>query len=73
MEKDKAKHLNRKVAISVALLSTFMAVSKVKDDNLVQAMLQAKTDAVDTWNEYQSKKLKHHLKLWFASIFCKTA
>lgn len=61
MEKDKAKHLNRKVAISVALLSTFMAVSKVKDDNLVQAMLQAKTDAVDTWNEYQSKKLKHHL------------
>ncbi|HEY6006887.1 MAG TPA: DUF4337 domain-containing protein [Geobacteraceae bacterium] len=53
--------LNNWVAVSVALLSAFMAVTKVKDDNIVQAMLQAKSDAVDTWNEYQSKKLKHHL------------
>ena len=59
--KERLKHINRKVAISVAILSTVMAVSKVKDDNVVQAMLQAKTDALDTWNEYQSKKIKHHL------------
>jgi hypothetical protein len=38
-----------------------MAITKVKDDNIVQNMLQAKSDAVDTWNEYQSKKLKHHM------------
>ena len=40
--------LNNWVAISVAIISVFMAVSKVKDDNIVQAMLQAKSDAVDT-------------------------
>ncbi len=49
------------IGITVALLSAFMAVTKVKDDNLVQAMMQAKSDAVDTWSEYQSKKIKHHM------------
>ena len=53
--------LNNWVAISVAIISVFMAVSKVKDDNIVQAMLQAKSDAVDTWNEYQAKKVKQHM------------
>jgi len=48
--KSEAKdRLNTWVAISVALLASFMAVTKVKDDNIVQAMLQAKSDAVDTW------------------------
>src|SRR2546428_11217600 len=53
--------LNNWIAVSVAILSAFMAVTKVKDDNIVQAMLQAKTDAVDTWSEYQSKRIKQHL------------
>lgn len=53
--------LNNKVAVAVAIISVFMAVCKVKDDNIVQAMLQAKSDQVDTWNEYQAKKLKQHL------------
>ena len=53
--------LNNWVAVTVALVSVFMAVTKVKDDNIVQAMLQTKSDAVDSWNEYQSKKLKHHM------------
>jgi hypothetical protein len=53
--------LNNWVAVTVALISVFMAITKVKDDNIVQAMLQAKSDAVDSWNEYQSKKLKHHM------------
>ena len=53
--------LNSWVAVTVAIVSVFMAVSKVKDDNIVQAMLQSKSDAVDSWNEYQAKKLKHHM------------
>jgi hypothetical protein len=53
--------LNSLVAISVALLAAFMAVTKVKDDNIVQAMLQAKSDAVDAAGEYQAKRIKHHL------------
>jgi len=52
---------NSWVAISVAILATFMAITKIKDDNLVQAMLQAKSDAVDTWSEYQATKIKRHL------------
>src|SRR5262249_17835223 len=53
--------LNARVAIAVALLATFMGITKVKDDNIVQAMLQAKSDAVDTWNEFQAKSTKQHL------------
>jgi len=53
--------LTNLVAVSVALLAAFMAIAKVKDDNIVQAMLQAKSDAMDTWSEYQSKRIKHHL------------
>jgi hypothetical protein len=53
--------LNARVAISVALLATFMGITKVKDDNIVQAMLQAKSDAVDTWAEFQAKSTKQHL------------
>ena len=55
------ERLYNMVAISVAILAAFMAITKVKDDNIVQAMLQAKSDAVDTWSEYQSKRIKHHL------------
>ncbi|MBO0799681.1 MAG: DUF4337 family protein, partial [Blastocatellia bacterium] len=49
------------VAISVAVIAAFMAVTKIKDDNIVQAMLQSKSDAVDTWSEYQSKRIKQHV------------
>ena len=58
---DARDRLNNTIAISVALLSVFMAITKVKDDNICQAMLQAKSDSVDVWNEYQAKRLKHHL------------
>src|SRR5438309_8008259 len=58
---DSRDRFNNWIAVSVAILAAFMAVTKVKDDNIVQAMLQAKSDAVDTWSEYQSKRIKHHL------------
>lgn len=60
-ESNSGDRLNTWVAIAVALLASFMAVTKVKDDNIVQAMLQVKSDAVDTWSEYQAKRIKHHL------------
>jgi hypothetical protein len=60
-ENNSHDRLNDIIAVCVALLAAFMAVTKVKDDNIVQAMLQAKSDAVDTWSEYQAKKIKHHL------------
>lgn len=62
LDRSEAKdRFNNWVAISVAIISVFMAITKVKDDNIVQAMLQTKSDAVDSWNEYQAKKIKHHL------------
>ena len=40
----KGGSLNRMVAVTVALLATFMGICKVKDDNIVQAMQQAQAD-----------------------------
>lgn len=55
------KRLNRMVALTVVFLSVFMAVANIKDDNLVQAMALAKSDAVDSWNEYEATKTKQHI------------
>jgi Domain of unknown function (DUF4337) len=50
--------LNTFVAITVALLATFMGVCKVKDDNIVQAMQQAQADKLDHWNFYQARNIR---------------
>src|SRR3954471_24052661 len=49
------------IAVTVALLSAFLAVTKVKSDQTVQGMLAAKTDSVDAWNEYQAKRIRLHV------------
>ena len=53
--------LNTWIAITIALLSTFLAVCKVKDDNIVQAMQQAQADKLDHWNFYQARNLREDL------------
>jgi hypothetical protein len=50
--------LNRKVAVTVALLASFMGICKVKDDNIVQAMQQAQADKIDHWAFYQARNLR---------------
>lgn len=57
----KKNKISNAVAVSVVIFSAFLSIAKVKDDNIVQAMQQAKVNAVDTWSEYQAKKLKLHL------------
>ena len=59
-EKPKA-HLNTWVAISVALLATFMGLCKVKDDNLVQAMQQAQADKIDDYSWYQARNIREEV------------
>ena len=54
------RRLNRLVAITVVMLSVAMAVGKIKDDNIVQAMQAAQADKIDLWNEYQATKIKAH-------------
>lgn len=54
------KRLTSIAALTVVIFSVFVAVEKIKDDNIVQAMQQAKADTVDTWAEYQASRLKLH-------------
>lgn len=57
----KDKRLNRMVALSVVVLSIFMGLGQVKDGNIVQAMAQAQSNAVDRWGEYQATRTKLHI------------
>ena len=56
-----SKWLNRLVAVTVVLLTVFMAITKTKDDNINQAMQKAKSDSVDAWAEYQFARVKLHV------------
>src|SRR3954467_14530508 len=58
---DARDRLNSTIAVLVAILAAFMAVTKIKDDNIVQTMLQDKSDAVNKWSENKSKKIKLHV------------
>jgi len=53
-----ALSLTSRVAITVALVATFLGVCKVKDDNIVQAMQQAQADRLDHWNFYQARNIR---------------
>jgi hypothetical protein len=50
--------LNAVVAITVAVLATFLGICKVKDDNIVQAMQQAQVDKLDYWAYYQARTIR---------------
>ncbi len=55
------KRLNNLVAVTVVILSVFMAVGNIKDNNIGQAMQKAKSDSVDAWAEYQAARIKLHV------------
>ena len=58
-EREKSKsRLNALVAITVAILATFMGICKIKDDNIVQQMQQDQAKSVDAWSWYQAKKTR---------------
>jgi hypothetical protein len=59
LRKEKRKsRLNTWVAVTVAILATFLGICKVKDDNIVQAMQQAQAKSIDAWSWYQAKKIR---------------
>src|SRR4051812_3197253 len=53
--------LNMLVAISVAILATFMGICKVKDDNIVQGMQQAQANKLDHWAFYQARNIREEI------------
>src|SRR5712691_11328652 len=57
----RAARLGTWVALTVALLATFLGVCKVKDDNIVQAMQQAQADKLDHWNFYQARNIREEV------------
>jgi hypothetical protein len=57
----KVRRLNAAVAVTVAVLATFMGICKVKDDNIVQAMQQAQADKLDHWAYYQARNLRQEV------------
>lgn len=61
LQEARARRLNAAVAVTVALLATFMGICKVKDDNIVQAMQQAQADKLDHWAFYQSRNLRQEV------------
>ena len=61
LKERRAARLNAAVAITVAVLATFMGICKVKDDNIVQAMQQAQADKLDHWVFYQARNLRQEL------------
>jgi octaprenyl-diphosphate synthase len=58
---DLAARLGTWVALTVALLATFLGVCKVKDDNIVQAMQQAQADKLDHWAYYQARNIREEI------------
>jgi hypothetical protein len=58
---DASSRLNMAVAVTVALLSTFMGVCKVKDDNIVQGMQQAQANKLDHWAFYQARNIREEV------------
>ena len=59
---DKAlMRLNMLVAITVAILATFMGICKVKDDNIVQGMQQAQANKLDHWAFYQARNIREEI------------
>ena len=53
--------LNIAVAVTVALLATFMGICKVKDDNINQNMQQAQADKIDHWAFYQARNAREEI------------
>ena len=57
----KDKRLNRRVAVTVVVLSIFTGVCNIKDGNIVQNMQAAQSASVDRWGEYQATRTKLHI------------
>ena len=53
--------LNTIVAITVALLATFMALCEVKGGNIAQQMQRKQIDKNDTWAWYQARNIRQEV------------
>ncbi|MBI1757099.1 MAG: DUF4337 domain-containing protein [Fimbriimonas ginsengisoli] len=62
LEQDRSKiRLNTIVALTIALVATFMGVCKIKDQNIVIHMEKAQASKIDTWAFYQARNIREDL------------
>jgi hypothetical protein len=50
--------LHTLVAVTVALIATFMAICSVKSGNIAQAMEQDQAELIDNWGFYQARNIR---------------
>lgn len=62
-ERGRESRFNSVVALFVVITATLLALGKIKDDNIVQAMQQDQVHSVDAWSYYQAKGIKENLAL----------
>jgi len=56
-----AKRLNMVIAVTVAILASFLGICKVKDDNIVQSMQQMQANKLDHWAYYQARNIREEV------------
>lgn len=61
MEHAHKSRLNTTVAILVSITATIMAISHVKNENIVQRMHENEAETNDAWAYYQAKSMKQSL------------
>jgi len=57
-EERKDSKLNGWVAVSIALLATFVAICTITDHGLVKEMQHQQTISLDNWNFYQARNIR---------------
>jgi hypothetical protein len=59
---DRAKlKLNAVVAITIAILATFMGLCRIKDENIVLEMQRVQSSRLDAWNFYQARNIREDI------------
>ncbi|MBI1385443.1 MAG: DUF4337 family protein [Rhizobiales bacterium] len=58
LRKPRSDRFTNAVAICVAIISAFLAVSSVKNGNVVQANGADRREIANLWNQYQAKRLR---------------
>lgn len=70
IKKDEAKlRLNTTIAVTVALLATFIGICKIKDNNMVLGMEHAQASSIDDWNYYQARNIREAIYETTADAF----
>lgn len=60
-ESDSDRRFNNLIAISIAFLATFMALSAIKSGNLDKAIAQTQAERIDNWAWYQAVRVREDM------------